>query len=83
MDAGIISPMTVMAECILIPAALSDFLAGYVADLFSRPSCIAVGALIFGLGAALEGGAVALAMFAAGRYVEGFGEGLYLGILVV
>lgn len=72
-----------IVSSILIPAALSGCLAGYVADLFGRPRCIAVGALIFGLGAALEGGAVTLAMFVAGRCIEGFGEGLYLGTLVV
>ena len=72
-----------IVSSILIPAALSGFLAGYVADLFGRPRCIALGALIFGFGAALEGGAVSLAMFVVGRCIEGFGEGLYLGTLTV
>lgn len=72
-----------IVSSILIPAALSGFLAGYVADLLGRPKCIGIGALIFGLSAALEGGAVNLAMFVAGRCIEGFGEGLYLGTLVV
>ena len=72
-----------IVSSILIPAALSGLLAGQVADLFGRPRCIAVGALIFGIGAALEGGAVTLAMFVSGRCIGGFGEGLYLGTLVV
>ena len=72
-----------IVSSILVPAALSGFLAGYVADRFGRPRCIAVGALIFGFGAALEGGAVTLAIFVASRCIEGFGEGPYLGTLVV
>ncbi|MCJ1458550.1 hypothetical protein MMC28_008923 [Mycoblastus sanguinarius] len=68
---------------ILIPAAISSFFAGRVADVLGRPKGIAVGALIFGLGAALEAGAVSIAMFIVGRCIEGLGEGLYLGTLVV
>lgn len=95
MDTGIIGPVTVMGDyvarfgsqspivhgaivsSILIPAALSSILAGWVADSLGRPRGIAIGAFIFGLGA------VSLAMFVVGRCVEGFGEGLYLGTLVV
>ena len=72
-----------VVSSILIPAAISSFLAGYVADLLGRPKCIAIGALGFGIGAALEAGAVSLAMFVVGRCIEGLGEGLYLGTLVV
>lgn len=68
---------------ILLPAALSSFFAGRVADVLGRPKDIAIGALIFGLGAALEAGAVTIAMFVIGRIIEGLGEGLYLGTLVV
>ena len=72
-----------IVSAILIPAALSSFLAGRVADVLGRPKNIAIGALIFGLGAALEAGAVTIVMFVVGRIVEGIGEGLYLGTLVV
>lgn len=68
---------------ILIPAAVSSFFAGPIADMLGRPKNIAIGALIFGLGAALEAGAVTIAMFIVGRVIEGIGEGLYLGTLVV
>jgi MFS family permease len=54
-----------------------------VADLLGRPKCIGIGALIFSIGAAIEAGAVDLAMFVVGRCIEGLGEGLYLGTLVV
>ncbi|MCJ1392593.1 hypothetical protein MMC18_005463 [Xylographa bjoerkii] len=72
-----------VVSAILIPAAISSFFAGRVADLLGRPKGIAIGALVFGLGAALEAGAVSIAMFVAGRCIEGIGEGLYLGTLVV
>ena len=72
-----------IVSSILIPAAISSFFAGRVADLLGRPKGIAIGAIIFGLGSALEAGANSLAMFIVGRIVEGLGEGLYLGTLVV
>ncbi|CAG8112611.1 unnamed protein product [Penicillium olsonii] len=72
-----------IVSCILIPAALSSFFAGYVADRLGRPKGIAIGVFIFGAGAAIEAGAVALSMFIVGRIVEGLGEGLFLGNLVV
>jgi len=68
---------------ILIPAAVSSFFAGRLADVLGRPIGIAIGTGIFGLGAALQAGAVRLAMFIVGRIVEGLGEGLYMGTLVV
>ena len=72
-----------IVSAILIPAALSSFFAGRLADALGRPKGIAIGALIFGLGSALEAGAVNIAMFVIGRIIEGVGEGLYLGTLVV
>lgn len=72
-----------IVSAILIPAAVSSFFAGGLADLLGRPKAIAIGAMIFGLGAALEAGAVSIAMFVVGRCIEGVGEGLYLGTLVV
>ncbi|KAF7171928.1 hypothetical protein CNMCM6106_006256 [Aspergillus hiratsukae] len=72
-----------IVSSILIPAAVSSFFAGYLADKLGRPTGISIGALIFGIGAAIEGAAVRLAMFIVGRCIEGIGEGLYLGTLVV
>ncbi|TVY89812.1 Hexose transporter [Lachnellula willkommii] len=72
-----------IVSAILIPAAVSSFFAGKVADVLGRPAAISIGAFIFGLGAVLETGAVHIAMFVVGRIVEGLGEGLYLGTLVV
>ncbi|KAJ5710430.1 general substrate transporter [Penicillium malachiteum] len=72
-----------IVSCILIPAAISSFFAGHVADRLGRPKGICIGTFIFGVGAAIEAGAVHLAMFIVGRIVEGVGEGLFLGNLVV
>ncbi|KAL1599550.1 hypothetical protein SLS60_007353 [Paraconiothyrium brasiliense] len=72
-----------IVSAILIPAALSAFAAGRVADAIGRAKAITLGGLIFGLGAALEAGAGHLGMFITGRVIEGFGEGLFLGNLVV
>ncbi|KAJ5595665.1 hypothetical protein N7450_002123 [Penicillium hetheringtonii] len=72
-----------IVSSILIPAALSSFFAGYLADKLGRPKGISIGVLIFGIGAAIEAGATSLGMFIGGRVVEGLGEGLFLGNLVV
>ncbi|KAF2447908.1 MFS general substrate transporter [Karstenula rhodostoma CBS 690.94] len=72
-----------IVSTILIPAALSAFAAGRVADAIGRARTITLGGLIFGMGAALEAGAVHSGMFITGRVIEGFGEGLFLGNLVV
>ncbi|PIG87411.1 hypothetical protein AARAC_007465 [Aspergillus arachidicola] len=72
-----------VVSSILIPAALSSFFAGHVADHLGRPKGICIGTFIFGIGAAIEAGAVHIAMFIVGRLVEGVGEGLFLGNLVV
>ncbi|KAI0121882.1 general substrate transporter [Daldinia grandis] len=72
-----------IVSSILIPAAISSFFAGRVADVLGRPYAIAIGSLIFGAGAALEGASIHIAMFIVGRVIEGIGEGLYLSVLVV
>lgn len=72
-----------IVSSILIPAAISSLFAGRLADVLGRPIGIAIGAGIFGFGAALEAGATRLAMFIVGRIIEGLGEGLYMGTLVV
>lgn len=78
---AIIHGLTVSS--ILIPAVVSSFFVGRLADVLGRPVGIAIGIGIFGLGAAIQAGAVRLAMFIVGRIIEGLGEGLYMGTLVV
>lgn len=71
-----------IVSSILIPAAVSSFFAGRLADALGRSQGIAIGAFIFALGAALEAASVHIAMFVVGRVVEGIGEGLYLGTII-
>ncbi|KAK3318128.1 general substrate transporter [Apodospora peruviana] len=72
-----------IVSSILIPAAISSFFAGRLADALGRSRSIAIGSAIFAAGAALEAASVHIAMFIFGRVVEGVGEGLYLGTLIV
>lgn len=72
-----------VVSTILIPAAVSSFFGGHVANSVGRLKGVAVGASIFGLGAAIEGGSVKLGMLIAGRAIKGIGEGLFLSTLVV
>ena len=71
-----------IVSSILIPAAISSFFAGRVADTLGRSRGIAIGAMIFALGAALEAASVHIAMFVVGRVIEGIGEGIYLGTII-
>ncbi|KAJ3498386.1 hypothetical protein NLG97_g1164 [Lecanicillium saksenae] len=72
----------VVVSSILLSAAVTSFLAGHVADSLGRSSGMAIGGLIFALGAVLEAGSVHLGMFIAGRLVAGIGEGFITGIML-
>lgn len=72
-----------VVSSILITGALSSFMAGHLADTVGRPLGMAIGAVVFGVGAALEAGSVHLAMLFVGRLITGVGEGLFLSTTVV
>lgn len=72
-----------VVSTILIPAAISSFFGGHLANAVGRPRATAIGAGVFGLGAAIECASVKLAMLIVGRAVKGVGEGLFLSTLVV
>ena len=72
-----------VVSTILIPAAISSSVGGHLANLVGRPRAIAIGAGIFGIGAAIECASVRLAMLIAGRAIKGIGEGLFLSTVVV
>lgn len=55
---------------------MGSLLAPYISDSHGRRSVIFVGGLLATLGAALQGGAVTLAMLIAGRFIAGLAIGL-------
>ncbi|KAI5241010.1 general substrate transporter [Aureobasidium subglaciale] len=63
---------------IMLTGAFPSFFAGQLADRFGGLAVVAAGALVFTIGAALEGSANKLAMFLVGRALCGIGEGLWL-----
>ncbi|KAI5195959.1 general substrate transporter [Aureobasidium subglaciale] len=63
---------------IMLAGAFPSFFAGQLADRFGGLAVVAAGALVFTVGAALEGSANKLAMFLVGRALCGIGEGLWL-----
>ncbi|KAI5261999.1 general substrate transporter [Aureobasidium subglaciale] len=63
---------------IMLTGAFPSFFAGQLADRFGGLAVVAAGALVFTVGAALEGSANKLAMFLVGRALCGIGEGLWL-----
>ncbi|KAG2165921.1 hypothetical protein JADG_005660 [Aureobasidium aubasidani] len=73
----------ILVSSILIPASLTSFFAGNVADYLGRIKTCSIGGLIFATGTALESGAQNLAMLFVGRCITGVGEGLFLSTLVV
>ncbi|KAK8132051.1 transporter [Apiospora kogelbergensis] len=72
-----------IVSSLILAAAFSSLVAGRLADGVGRVRGIAIGTLIFAVGAALQAGSVNLAMFIVGRIVEGVGEGLYVGPMIV
>jgi len=63
---------------IMLTGGFPSFFAGQLADRFGRLAIVAAGALVFTIGAVLEGAANKLGMFLAGRALCGIGEGLWL-----
>ena len=73
----------IIVSSILISATFVSLFSGALSDSLGRTRCLAIGALLFAMGAAIEAAAVHLGMFIAGRCVVGFGEGMFLSTLVV
>jgi MFS family permease len=78
---GVLTPIMrgLTVSLLLLAGAPASLFAGVLADKFGHLSITFVGAVIFTIGAALESGAVNLAMLLVGRSLVGVGEGLYLG----
>jgi MFS family permease len=62
----------------MLTGAFPSFFAGQLADRFEGLVIVAVGALVFAIGAVLEGVANTLVTFLVGRALCGIGEGLWL-----
>ncbi|KAI5923596.1 general substrate transporter [Camillea tinctor] len=73
----------VTVSMIMLTGALPAVFAGHLADKLGRLSVIAPGALLFGIGALLQGTAHGLPQFLTGRAVAGFGQGMFLGNISV
>ena len=63
---------------LLFMGAFPAFFAGQLADRFGHLRIVLVGALVFCVGSALQGGAIDLPMLLVGRAFAGLGEGLWL-----
>jgi MFS family permease len=63
---------------IMLTGAFPSFFAGQLADRFGGLAIVAGGALVFAIGAVLEGVAGTLVTFLVGRALCGIGEGLWL-----
>lgn len=68
---------------VLLAAAFSSLCSGSLSDTLGRTRAIAIGALVFAIGAAMEAGSKNLIMLVLGRAVLGIGEGLFFSTLVV
>ncbi|KAK9788909.1 hypothetical protein SCARD494_09425 [Seiridium cardinale] len=73
----------VIVSSILLPGALAALIAGILADRYGRTRMIAIGSVVFGIGAALETASFRLAMFIVGRLIKGAGEGIFLSTVYV
>ncbi|KAK5991609.1 Glucose transporter GlcP-like protein [Cladobotryum mycophilum] len=73
----------VIVSAILIPGAITALVAGALAHRFGHAKVIALGSLIYGIGAAVECGAPSLGGFIFGRLVKGVGNGLFLSNVFV
>lgn len=68
---------------IMLTGAFPSFFAGQLADRYGYLVIVMAGALVFTLGAVLQGAAYHLPMFILGRAICGFGEGLWLSNIYV
>lgn len=73
----------VIVSSILPTGAIAALMAGILADRYGRKHLILSGAIIYGVGAAIECAAMVLGMFIFGRLVKGIGQGLFLSTVYV
>ncbi|KAI3340658.1 sugar transport protein [Ustulina deusta] len=82
---GALSPTLhgIVVSSVLLPGAVTALITGVLADRYGRTRIIAIGSLVYGVGATLEAASMWLAMFIVGRLLKGVGEGLFLSTVYV
>ncbi|ETS79698.1 hypothetical protein PFICI_09551 [Pestalotiopsis fici W106-1] len=77
---GPLSPFLIgfSVSLIMLTGAVPSVFGGQLADSLGRLKVIMLGAVLFGIGAAIEGSASSLGRFLAGRAIAGFGQGVFL-----
>ncbi|KAI9152040.1 Sugar transport protein MST8 [Paramyrothecium foliicola] len=73
----------ITVSMIMLTGAFPSLFSGHLADKRGRLSVIKPGAILFGVGAILQGTSFSLAQFILGRAVSGFGQGVFLGNMAV
>ncbi|TGJ86413.1 hypothetical protein E0Z10_g2354 [Xylaria hypoxylon] len=73
----------IVVSSVLLPGAVTALITGVLADRYGRTRIIAIGSLIYGIGATMETASMWLAMFIVGRLLKGVGEGLFLSTVYV
>lgn len=68
---------------IMLTGGIPSVFAGHLADRFGRLKVVMLGAVLFVLGAVLQGSAGSLAHFLVGRALAGLGEGVYISVMAV
>ncbi|KAL3451865.1 putative transporter [Aspergillus insuetus] len=72
-----------IVSTVLLSTTIASLFSCTISDQFGRTRLLALGSLVFALGATLEASARRLPVFILGRLVVGTGEGLFLSTLVV
>ncbi|KAI2472477.1 MFS general substrate transporter [Annulohypoxylon bovei var. microspora] len=73
----------ITVSMIMLTGTLPSVFAGHFADRFGRTQVIIPGALLFGIGALVQGLSHNLSQFIAGRAIAGFGQGVFLSNISV
>lgn len=73
----------ITVSMIMLTGVPPSVFAGHLADRYGRLKVIGPGAVLFALGAALQGTSHGLAQFIAGRALGGFGQGMFFGNVAV
>ncbi|KAI2619153.1 putative MFS sugar transporter [Hypoxylon sp. NC1633] len=77
------SMLGITVSMIMLAGTLPSVFAGHLAEKFGRVTIIIPGAILFGVGALVEGLARSLAQYIAGRAIAGFGQGIFLSNISV